>query len=140
MLPSSSHQFTLAAQSGTCETSGPVFIGEPTEVVIVGPDGAERQSLTAEEGAEYQVVLMCVDGRMVYSSRDDLSMYRVESGCFVQFVAPNSAGVVHATDTGTEVCSEILDDDALQYSEVIRNGIYQLIYRGRIRFLRSPGG
>lgn len=59
MLPSSSHQFTLAAQSGTCETSGPVFIGEPTEVVIVGPDGAERQSLTAEEGAEYQVVIVC---------------------------------------------------------------------------------
>ena len=83
---------------------------------------------------------MCVGGEMVYSSRGDLSMYRSESGCFVQFVAPNSAGVVYATDTGTEVCSEILDDDALQYSEVIRNGIYQLIYRGRIRFLPSPGG
>ena len=80
----------LAAQSSECGADGPVFIGEPTELVIVGSGGAEHQALTPEEGAEYQVVVMCEDGRMVYSSRGNLSVYRVESGCFVQFVAPTS--------------------------------------------------
>lgn len=125
---------SLRAQA-TCTEEGPVLIGEPTEVLTIGPDGAAQRALTADEAAEYQVYVSCRAGELRYASREDHLLVRIASGCYDVFSDLNGNSVSRL-DLSSPLCSDFLGEEPFEYSEVLRNGIYQIIYRGHIRLVR----
>lgn len=117
---------SVAAQD-TCSIDGLVLHGQPTERIFTGPDGASVQPLTAEESLEFELVVTCENGYLIHASRDGRQLRYYPSGCFS--ILSNVSGQIHARRSS---CDEIFEDAQFDYSEVIRNGIYQIIYRGRL--------
>ena len=116
----------LSAQS-TCSIDGLVLHGQPSERVFTGPDGAEVQALTQEESLEFELVVTCENGYLIHASRQGRQLRYYPSGCYN--ILSNVSGQIH---TRAPFCDEIFGETKFDYSEVIRNGIYQIIYRGRL--------
>ena len=116
----------VAAQA-TCPVDGIVLYGQPSDRVVVGPDGAETQPLSREEAAGYELIVGCLEGRLVHVSREGRSLNYSPSGCFHILHAPHSQII-----SVNPACADIWEDEPHHYSETIRNGIYSIIYRGQL--------
>ena len=120
----------LSAQS-TCTVNGLVLRGQPTEVISIGPEGTRVQNLSPEDALEFELVVICENGYLIYASREGRQLRYYSSGCFR--VLSGVFGQIHFADPG---CAEILGENRFEYSEIIRTGIYQIIYRGRLSLSR----
>ena len=124
---------SITAQS-TCSTYGLLLHGRPTEFVSIGPQGATVGTLSPEEALELELVVTCTNGHFNYASREGRTLIHHPSGCY--HVLSFAGGQIHSVDPG---CSELLGEMRFDYSEIVRNGQYQLIYRGRLLRSRLPG-
>ncbi len=116
-----------ASAQDDCSDDGVVLYGQPTEVVVIGPEVAEIQPLTTAESIEFELVVTCRGGYLLHASREGRTLSYTRSGCYHVFSAPHSQ--ITAVDPS---CNAILGDRSHDYVEIIRNGIYQIIYRGRL--------
>lgn len=116
----------LSAQD-SCSTDGIVLHGRPSERVIIGPETAEIEPLSPEESIEYELVVKCRDGYLIYASREGRILTHYPSGCFNVLSA--ASGQIHFFD---ESCRSLFGSTPHDYSEIIRNGVYQIIYRGTL--------
>ncbi len=108
-------------------------MGLPFERVTVFEE-TMVEALDESESPNFATIVSCVDGLLVWSSRDNRSVRYHPSGCYGALNA-GSTGQIHFRDISG---CEYLDDERVEYAEIVRIGTAQVIYRGRIAQWRDP--
>jgi hypothetical protein len=100
----------------------PVFRGTPSMRVDFGPDGVSQRQLKGKEGTEATVVIDRVDGKFIWTSRQELEMVRRMSGIYAIFVAQSGAGYVEV--------ERPLDGQSFRFIEHVHVGLGTITYYG----------
>jgi hypothetical protein len=75
-----------ASAQDDCSDDGVVLYGQPTEVVVIGPEVAEIQLLTVAESTEFELVVTCRGGYLLHASREGRTLSYSRSGCYHIFL------------------------------------------------------
>tara|TARA_R110002020_G_scaffold447188_1_gene659534 strand:+ start:604 stop:993 length:390 start_codon:yes stop_codon:yes gene_type:complete len=71
-----------------------VFVGKPIAWVVMSGDKVHRTVLTGSKQSEFQSVVVKMDGRYFWQSREMKELERHERGRFVTFLATDGTGYI----------------------------------------------
>lgn len=114
-----------------------VLRGIPTSQVSSGPDGTEREVLTASRRQEASLLIVKRDGRYFWASREDCELTASVSGIFVVFTGLTCHGYIKVLDQRDTPDDSIIrfDGPDIQYMEHLHSMFLTITYYGdAVRF------
>ena len=71
-----------------------VFAGNPSTMIVVGPEGLNSKDLTPKQQLDAGVVVIKRGERYLWASREYRELARINAGAFVTYVATSGSGYV----------------------------------------------
>ena len=100
-----------------------VFVGKPIAWVVMSGDKVHRTVLTGSKQSEFQSVVVKIDGRYFWQSREMKELERHERGRFITYLATDGTGYIKIDSNASQDTS---------YIEHLLLGLNTTTYQGRV--------
>jgi hypothetical protein len=110
------------------------FRGMPQRVTSVGCQKTSDKAISTEKAEEFICLIHKIDGRYYWASRENRELLKVQSGCFINYIAVGEGGYVKVINPAQRSAVAFLGESEVKYDYVehlLAFGLSSIAYYGK---------